>query len=91
MTHEGKGKVTFLDEYGVECDLEHLATIEYMGREYAVFVPSDECEKDEQEVIILQIMVEQDGDEIYCSVEDKIQEAIFSIFKSMFADEYNFN
>ena len=91
MTNEGKGKVTFLDEFGVECELEHLATIEYDGKEYAVFIPCNEVDKDEQEVVILQITVDHDGDEVYYSIEDCIQEAVFGIFKSMFADEYNFN
>lgn len=91
MTHEGKGKVTFLDECGVECDFEHLATIEYNNKEYAVFVPCDDYDSDEQEVVILQISIEDDGDEIYCSVEECIQEAVFDVFKSMYAEEYNFN
>ena len=91
MTDEGKGKVTFLDEFGVECELEHLATIEYEGKEYAVFIPCNEVDKDEQEVIILQITVDNDGDEVYYSIEDCIQEDVFGIFKSMFVDEYNFN
>jgi uncharacterized protein YrzB (UPF0473 family) len=91
MTREGKGRVTFLDESGEECELEHLATIEYLGKEYAVFVPCNELDKEEQEAIILLITVAEDGDEMYCSVEECIQEAVFDIFKSMFADEYNFN
>lgn len=91
MTSEGKGRVTFLDEFGVECEFEHLATIEYNGKEYAVFIPCNEIDKDEQEVIILQITVDNDGDEVYYSIEDQLQEAVFSIFKSMYADEYNFN
>jgi uncharacterized protein YrzB (UPF0473 family) len=91
MTCEGKGRVTFLDEYGTECDLEHLATIEFHGKEYAVFVSCDETDRDEQEVIILQILVDDEGEEAYCTVEDDISEGVFNIFRSVYAEEYNFN
>jgi len=91
MTCEGKGRVTFLDEYGEEFELEHLATIELMGIEYAVFIPCDELENDEQEVVILRILEDENGEEVYCSVEDNAQEAVFDVFRSMYAEEYNFN
>ena len=67
----GDDIITITDEDGVEYVLEVLATMESEGSEYYALVPvgSDDEEDPDLEVTILKV-VEEDGEEILCAIED---------------------
>ena len=79
--------VTLSDENGNEHEFEFLDLIEYKGKEYVVLIENDD---NSDEVVILEYE-EKDEEESYVSVEsEETLNAVFEIFKTKFADEFNF-
>ncbi len=66
--------VELTDEDGVVSKFEYLTTISHEGEEYVVLMVLDEDgnepEGDDGEVVILQIEQDENGEDIYVSVED---------------------
>lgn len=96
MTDENEGLVVLIDENGEEVEFEHLDTIEMNGNEYVVLLPlSDEEEEEEQdvdEVIILRIEHNDDGEDSFVTVEDEEEVTeVFEEFRSRMEDEYDFD
>jgi len=85
---EDDDKVILSDEDGKEIECTLLATIEYEGAEYVVFLPDDD-----NQCVILRV-IEKGDDEaetVYESVEDMdILEKVFNIFQEMCGDEVEF-
>ncbi len=86
--------VVLNDEDGNEVQFEFLDLIELDSEQYAILLPVEEEEDDEDgEVVILK--VEDTGDdsdeETYVSVDDEeTLNKVFEIFKEKFKDEFNF-
>lgn len=59
--------ITLLDEDGKEVEFEVITKLDIQDREYVIVTPKDS--KDE-EAIILKIDVDDNGDDVLCSVED---------------------
>ncbi len=79
--------VTLSDENGNDIEFEFLDLIEYKGKEYVVLIENDD---DSDEVVILEYE-ENEDEESYVSVEsEETLNAVFEIFKTKFADEFNF-
>ena len=83
-------KVVLTDEDGNDVEFEFCASIEYEGKEYVVLLPDDE-----DEVVILQVVEPEDGDDsddvTYVTVDDdNVLEAVFEIFREQAKDEYDF-
>jgi uncharacterized protein YrzB (UPF0473 family) len=87
--------VVLIDEDGKEVEFEHLDTIEMIGNEYVVLLPleeTEEVEDDTDEVIILKIEHNADGEDSFISVEDDDElEEVFEEFKRHMEDEYDEN
>ena len=65
---------------------EHVMTIEYEGENYVLLAPLDEDEEGD-EVIILRIE-EQDGEEVYATLEDDdLINAVFSRYLEIVEEE----
>ena len=80
--------VLFTDDHGNEIEFEFLDLLEYEGEQYAVLLPTDE---DADEVLIMRLVPDEDGQETYVSIEDEdVMNAVFDIFKTRFKDEFNF-
>ena len=80
--------VLFTDDHGNEIEFEFLDLLEYDGEQYAVLLPTQE---DADEVLIMRLVPDEDGQETYISVEDEdVMNAVFDIFKNKFKDEFNF-
>ena len=80
--------VLFTDDHGNEIEFEFLDLLEYEGEQYAVLLPTDE---DADEVLIMRLVPDEDGQETYVSIEDEdVMNAVFDIFKNKFKDEFNF-
>lgn len=83
--------ISLTDEAGVETDFEFLDLIEYQDEEYVVLLPVEDSDEPGEVVILKLISSEDDDAEEYVSVDDdQTLEAVFEIFKTKFADEFNF-
>ena len=90
----GPTYITMVDEdTNEEFELEHLDTLDFEGVTYAAFatVPEDEeavTEDDVEEVIILQVVEDEEGNEAYESVDDdELAEKIFQLFMDRISEE----
>lgn len=75
--------VELTDEDGETVQFEHLASVLHEGKEYVVLLPLDEesADSDDGEVLILEIGQDENGEDIYVSVEDdNIAQAVFDKF-----------
>lgn len=74
MNEEFADIITVTDEEGNEFELELLDDIEFEGKDYSVLVPSNIEEMDVNDpdygLIILR-RIEEDGEEVYVSVDDE--------------------
>jgi uncharacterized protein YrzB (UPF0473 family) len=69
----GNEIVELIDEEGKTVRFEHLMTVEHEGEKYVLLVTIDEVEDlDEDEVIILRIEEDENGDDAYVGVEDEL-------------------
>jgi len=75
----GNDFITLSDEDGNEFELEHLDSLEYEGETYMAFVPADQADAEEAEMIIL--MVEEvDGEEMLSIPDDDVAEKVYELF-----------
>ena len=77
--------VELTDEDGVVSKVEYLTTVSHEGEEYVVLMVLDEDgnepEGDDGEVVILQIEQDENGEDIYVSVDDDaVSQAVFEKF-----------
>ena len=80
--------LTLNDENGNEVSFEYLDCIEYQGKEYLFLIP---VEEDDNEIVILEVQPVDEENENYVAVEDeKILDAVYTIFKDRYKDVLNF-
>ena len=78
--------VELIDEEGQKTTFEHLATLEHEGNTYLVLSPEDAADpdSDEQQVIILRIDQDAEGNDIYIPLEDEdVSRKVFEAFLEM--------
>jgi len=69
--------VELIDENDNTITFEHIMTLDYDGREYIVLAPVDEDgdndgeAMDEDEVVILRVEQDENGDDYYTSIDDE--------------------
>ena len=84
----GSSYITIEDEDGNEFELEQLAGLEYEGRSYAAFLPADMDEDDPDYGYILLRIEEENGDEVFCSVDDEQElAAVYEAFMAQLFDD----
>jgi uncharacterized protein YrzB (UPF0473 family) len=92
MDEERDDIVTLVDENGDEVEFEHIDTIEMNGNEYVVLAPLEEeelDEQDEEEVIILKVEHNENGDDSFVTVEDNDElDAVFEEFQAHMEEEF---
>ena len=77
----GKNFLVLTDEDGKDFEVEHLDTVEYNNQVYAAFIPAEMSLEDSYELIIMKIVLEENGDEVLVTLEDEDEEAeLFQIF-----------
>jgi len=91
MDDERDDIVVLVDENGDEVEFEHIDTIEMNDNEYVVLAPleeeSDE-EGEDEEVIILKIEHNEDGEDSFVTIEDDNElEEVFNEFQSRMEEE----
>ena len=76
----GNDFVTLIDEDGNEVEFEHIDTVEYEGVTYLAFIPAELSVEEDAEVVIMQVVTDENGDELLEGVEDDdIADAVFNI------------
>ena len=85
----GSSYITIEDEDGNEFELEQLATMEFHGQEYSAFLPADMSEDDPDYGYIILRIEEENGEELFCSVDDEQELAeVYDVFmEQLFNDE----
>lgn len=87
MTQEDE-VLTLTDEEGNEHDFSVIDMIEMDGSEYAILVPVEGQEGDEDEAIILKIVTDDDGNEVLVDIEDDEEwEKVADTYASMMEEE----
>jgi len=85
--------VELTDEDGNVAQFEYLDTVEHKGESYVVFMAveedTEEDEEEEGEVVILQIAQDDEGEDIYVTVEDDelVQEVFEKFMESLGAED----
>ena len=84
----GSSYITIEDEDGNEFELEQLAELEYEGRSYAALPPADMDEDGPDYGYILLRIEEENGDEVFCSVDDEQElAAVYEAFMAQLFDD----
>ena len=93
MDDERDDIVVLVDENGDEVEFEHIDTIEMNDNEYVILAPLEEEtdeEGEEEEVIILKIEHNEDGEDSFVTIEDDDElEEVFSEFQSRMEEEFD--
>ncbi|MBR0320343.1 MAG: DUF1292 domain-containing protein [Clostridia bacterium] len=84
--------IELTDENGETTQFEYLATIEHEDKLYVALMllegAADEASEDEGEVLILEIAKDENGEDVYVSVEDDaVSEQVFNKFLAMMDEE----
>lgn len=83
--------ITLNDEDGNPVQFEFLDLVEYQGKEYVILLPTEEDSEDSGEVVILEVIDTDEGEESYISVDNEENlQAVFNIFKEKFISEFDF-
>ena len=76
----GNDFVTLIDEDGNEVEFEHIDTVEYEGVTYLACIPAELAVEEDAEVVIMQVVTDENGEELLEGVEDDdIADAVFNI------------
>ena len=76
----GNDFVTLIDEDGNEVEFEHIDTVVYEGVTYLAFIPAELSVEEDAEVVIMQVVTDENGEELLEGVEDDdIADAVFNI------------
>ncbi len=83
--------VVLIGEDGEEVEFEHLDTVEMNGNEYVILLPLDEQDEEIDEVVILKVDHNEDGEDAFVTVdnEEELSE-VFEEFKERMEEEYDF-
>lgn len=83
----GSDYLTIEDEDGETFELEVLGTFEYADREYLAALPADMDETDSDFGIVLLRIEEEDGEEVYASIDDDDElDAVYETYMRILED-----
>ncbi|NJD02890.1 MAG: DUF1292 domain-containing protein [Ruminiclostridium sp.] len=92
MEDERDDIIVLVDENGEEVEFEHIDTIEMNDNEYVVLAPylEEETEEtDEEEIIILKVEHNENGEDSFVTVEDEEElDAVFEEFQARMEEEF---
>jgi len=85
MTEELDNIVELIDENDQLVRFEHIMTIEYGDKDYVILSPIEPMDHvDEDEVVILRIEQDEDGEDVYTSIDDENElEEVFDAFQQI--------
>lgn len=81
--------IELVDEDGQSIDFEVIMTVPYGGEDYVLLAPVEPTEDmDEDEVLVLRIDNDENGDEIYVSVDDDdVVQKVFEKYLELVEEE----
>ena len=84
----GSDFLTIEDENGETFEMEVLGTFEYNGNEYLAALPADMDETDPDFGIVLLRIEEEDGEEVYASIDDDDElDAVYQTYMQILESE----
>lgn len=84
----GSDFLTIEDEDGAVFELEVLGTFEHDGNEYMAALPADMDEHDPDFGIVLLRVEEEDGEEVYASIDDDDElDAVYQTYMQILTEE----
>ena len=88
---QNMNSIELIDENNQVVSFEHIMTLDYKDKEYIVLAPIDqESDPDENEIVILRVEQDENGDDYYTGIEDKSElEEIFAAVNEVY--EHGFN
>ena len=79
--------ITLTDDNGEDVSFEIIDTIEYEERTFAVLIPFDD---EDDEVVILEVILSEDGDEFVSVDDDELLEEVYRLFKENYEGDLEF-
>ena len=86
----GSDFITIVDDDGQEFELEVLDTMDYNGKTYTAFLPTNMDEDDpDYGIIILRSVIDENGEELFESIDDddELQDVYEHFALLLFDDE----
>ena len=88
MQEEQNELVTLVDDEGHEVVFEHILTLEYKGSEYAMVVPVEGLEDEDESLVALRIVPGGDGeDDCY---EGVVDEKLLAVLYEKYLEQVEF-
>ncbi len=89
MSEEQDNLIVLTDEQGNEVEFEHIDSLEYEGKHYALLLPTGQ-EGEEQDAVVLAIE-NIDGEDVLVLPEDEsVLDTVFELFKQNLDEEFDF-
>lgn len=91
MDNQMMNIIELIDENGEALSFEHIMTLDYDETEYIVLAPLDqEPDTDEDEIVILRVEQDENGDDYYAVIEDEEELAeVFSAVNEVYEQGLN--
>lgn len=85
----GSDFITIIDDDGQEFELEVLDSMDYKGETFTAFLPANMDEEDpDYGLIILRVVQDENGDELFESIDDEEQlQDVYDHFMVLLFDE----
>jgi len=92
MNEERDDVLVLMDEEGNETEFEYLDTVEMNSKEYVVLLPVQEEESEPaEEVLILKVEQDENGEDVFSSVDDEKElNEVFEKFKEQAGEDFEF-
>ncbi|AYO30736.1 MAG: hypothetical protein PWR06_1968 [Thermoanaerobacteraceae bacterium] len=85
-----KETITLYDEDGQETEFEVLGVVNVEDNDYAILVPLDESESEDEEAYIFRIDADENGEEVLTEVEDDDEfEAVREAWEAICEGDYD--
>ncbi len=83
--------IELIDENSEVVSFEHIMTIDYDDREYIVLSPlNQDSDSDEDEIVILRVEQDENGDDYYIGIEDENEVAeVFAAINEVYEHDLN--
>ncbi len=83
MENDGFDEIVLLDENGEKARFVHVLTFFYEGQRYVALEPAEQEEDEEAEIVLLKVE-EQDGEDVYTSIDNEVLlDEVFKEFLDM--------
>ena len=85
--HEDDNICVLVDEEGKEWEFEIVDVFEKDDKRYALLIPSDDADDDEETGIFLRIEQDENGDDVFEDLEDEEFDAIAAYYETLIDDD----